>query len=906
MTDLPAVPERLKAALEGRYDLIRELGQGGMATVYLADDLKHKRKVAVKVLKPELAAVVGADRFLTEIETTANLQHPHILPLHDSGEADGFLFYVMPYVDGETLRQRLDRERQLPVDEGLRIATDMAEALDYAHRAGVIHRDIKPANVLMHEGRPLIADFGIALAVGGAGGARLTETGLSVGTPFYMSPEQATGDQVIGAAADTYSLGCVLYEMLVGEPPYPGATAQAVLGKIIAGAPVSATAIRSSIPANVDAAIRKALEKLPADRFKTTGEFAKALAEPSFRHGEAVGAASVAGGSPWKRNALIGWSVAAVAVATLGVVSLRPDPPAPVLRYSLGLTDVTLAPRIRPRLALSPNSERFVYTGPVPGGADQLWLRDRSQLTATAIPGTQGPTVGSPFFSPDGERVAYYTAGPTTIWVVSLSGGPPLAVADSGIGYAGASWGVDGYIYADGTGGDPANEGIMRVPATGGALEIVTVPDTTANELAHKWTTALPNGKGVLFSIARGGDLAARDIAVLDLASGEHRVLVRGVYGTYSPSGHLVYVTADGTLMAATFDQNELAVTGDPVAMVQGVRVTPAGVADLAVSNTGTLMYTTGSAASNTDVELVWVTRQGGATPVDPDWTINPGDANRGWALSPDGSRIVLRSLTEAGHDIWVKELPQGPLSRLTFDEGHDRMPQWTADGQSVTFLSNRGGNLDVWVKRADGTGEAQLVVDFERTLAEAFWSPDEEWLLLRTGGQGGVSGGRDVLAVRPGRDSVPVPLLGAEFDESAIDLSPDGRWLAYQSNETGSDEVFVRPFPDVGSGKWQISTGGGLSPLFAHSGRELFYVNGDREMVAAQIETEPGFRVGERRALFRIDAQYILGDRTTQYDVSPDDEQFLMARVFGETGDPNQLIVVENWFEELKARVGS
>jgi serine/threonine-protein kinase len=905
MTDPAEVPERLNAALADRYRLIRELGEGGMATVYLADDLKHKRKVAVKVLKPELAAVVGADRFLTEIETTANLQHPHILPLHDSGEADGFLFYVMPYVDGETLRERLDRERQLPVDEGVRIASDMAEALDYAHRSGVIHRDIKPANVLMHEGRPLIADFGIALAVGAAGGARLTETGLSVGTPYYMSPEQATGDQVIGAAADTYSLGCVLYEMLVGEPPYPGSTAQAVLGKIIAGAPVSATAIRSSIPPNVDAAIRRALEKLPADRFKTTGEFAKALADLSFRHGEAGEVAGIAGAGSWKRNALIGWGVAAVALAALGAISQRSAPPAPVLRYSLGLTDVTLAPRVRPRLALSPEAERFVYTGPVPGGADQLWLRDRSQLTATAIPGTQGPTVGSPFFSPDGNQVGYYTGGPVTIWVVSLSGGPPLAVADSGIGYAGASWGVDGYIYADGTGGDPATEGIMRVPATGGALEVVTVPDTTAGEVAHKWTTALPNGKGVLFSILRGGDLTARDIAVLDLASGEHRVLVRGVYGTYSASGHLVYVTADGTLMAAPFDQDELEVTGDPVAMVQGVRVTPAGVADLAVSNTGTLMYTTGSASSNTDMELVWVTRQGGATPVDPDWTFNPGDANRGWSISPDGSRIALRSLTESGHDIWVKELPQGPLSRLTFDEGHDRMPQWTPDGRSVTFLSNRAGNLDLWVKRADGTGEAEPLFDLERTLAEGFWSPDGDWLVLRTGGTGGVQGGRDVLAVRPGRDSVPVPLLDAEFDESAVHLSPDGRWMAYQSNETGTDEIFVRPFPDVDSGKWQVSTGGGLAPQFANSGRELFYVNGDREMVAAQIETEPSFRVGERRVLFRIDAQYILGDRTRQYDVSPDDELFLMARVFGETGDPNQLIVVENWFQELRERVG-
>ena len=280
-----AVP-RLNAALEGRYSITSELGEGGMATVYLADDHKHNRKVALKVLKPELAAVVGAERFLTEIQVTANLQHPHILPLHDSGEADSFLFYVMPYVEGESLRDCLDREQQLHVDEAIQIASDLAEALDYAHRRKVVHRDIKPANILMHEGRPLIADFGIALAVGAAGGTRLTETGLSVGTPYYMSPEQATGDQVVGPATDIYALGCVLYEMLVGEPPYPGATAQAVLGKIISGKAVAAAEQRPSISANVDAAIRCALEQLPADRFTNAREFAGALKDGHFRHGQ--------------------------------------------------------------------------------------------------------------------------------------------------------------------------------------------------------------------------------------------------------------------------------------------------------------------------------------------------------------------------------------------------------------------------------------------------------------------------------------------------------------------------------------------------------------------------------------------------------------------------------------------
>ena len=329
---------RLNAALEGRYRIEAELGEGGMATVYLADDRKHERKVALKVLKPELAAVVGAERFLAEIKTTANLQHPHILPLFDSGEADSFLFYVMPFVEGESLRDKLNRDHQLPVDDAVRIATNVAEALDYAHRHDVIHRDIKPANILLQDGKPVISDFGIALAVGTAGQGRLTETGLSVGTPHYMSPEQATGDMSVGPATDIYALGAVLYEMLVGEPPYTGGTAQAILGKIIAGKLASATGERASVPSNVDAAIRKSLEKVPADRFTGAQEFARALADPGFRHGVAEAeAVMVAPVGLWKRISVGMTGVAAIFALALGWSLMRPEPSQPVERFSLDM-----------------------------------------------------------------------------------------------------------------------------------------------------------------------------------------------------------------------------------------------------------------------------------------------------------------------------------------------------------------------------------------------------------------------------------------------------------------------------------------------------------------------------------------------------------------------------------------
>ena len=387
---------RLNAALQGRYAIERELGEGGMATVYLADDLKHERKVALKVLKPELAAVVGAERFLAEIKVTANLQHPHILPLFDSGEADSFLFYVMPYVEGETLGDRLDREHQLPVDDAVRIATNVAEALDYAHRHGVIHRDIKPANILLQDGKPVISDFGIALAVGAAGGGRLTETGLSLGTPHYMSPEQATGDLHVGAATDIYALGCVLYETLVGEPPYTGSTAQAILGKIVTGELDPATAHRKSVPPNVDAAIRRALEKVPADRFGSAAGFAAALNDPHFGTAPMSGSGSAPSAAGSRARAMMGWSLAAILALVVGWLVLRPVPTslAPVpARFTLDFTGDGLRSG---GVLVSPDGSLFALTT-----FDGIHIRPAGEASYRLLPNTERAI--SPAFSPDSQ-----------------------------------------------------------------------------------------------------------------------------------------------------------------------------------------------------------------------------------------------------------------------------------------------------------------------------------------------------------------------------------------------------------------------------------------------------------------------------------------------------------------------
>ena len=460
---------RLSAALADRYRLERELGAGGMATVYLAHDLRHDRKVAVKVLKPELAAVIGAERFLTEIRTTANLQHPHILPLHDSGAADTQLFYVMPFVEGETLRQRLGREKQLPLEDAVRITTEVASALDYAHRHGVIHRDIKPENILLHDGSALVADFGIALAASHAGGSRLTETGMSIGTPNYMSPEQAIGERELTGRSDVFSLGCVTYEMLTGDPPFNASTAQAVVARVMTEDPRPITVQRRSVPPAVEAAVFTALEKLPADRFATPAQFAAAIAaggsaRPTSGPGPAATmpvprAARAAGIPRWVTGAAVAVALLSLAFAAWAWRRFGPAT-APVSRNIVLLGDSTAPLTAAPSIALSPDGSTLVYRDATPGRG--LWLKRRDVLQPVPLPGTD--RASNPAFSPDGQWIAFVADG--RLRKVGVTGGGATIIADSAAaGYGGPAWLDDGTIIFVPTRMDE----LRRVSAGGGA-----------------------------------------------------------------------------------------------------------------------------------------------------------------------------------------------------------------------------------------------------------------------------------------------------------------------------------------------------------------------------------------------------------------------------------------------------
>ncbi len=876
----------LGAALSDRYAIERELGAGGMATVYLAQDLKHDRRVAVKVLRPELAAVIGAERFLSEIKTTANLQHPHILPLHDSGEADGFLFYVMPYVEGESLRDRLSREKQLPVDESIRLATEVAAALDYAHRHGVIHRDIKPENILLHDGSALVADFGIALAMSSAGGTRMTETGMSLGTPHYMSPEQAMGEREITARSDVYALGAVTYEMLTGDPPFTGSTAQAIVARVVTESPRSMTTQRHTIPPHVEAAVFQALEKLPADRFASAAEFASALANPALAPATTRARPAAVSGSRWSPLVVGGWALAAGAIGVALWGWLRPAPELPVLRYEMSLpAGEEIAENARGNhFAISPDGSRLVYVGPGQDGP-QLWMRSRRQLHATPISGTDRATI--PFFSPDGSRVGFVLDGNTELKTVGFTGAPPIVAVDSGLGADGATWSADGYIYYDGlTGG--GTTGVMRVRAAGGRPEMVTTVDTAGGEIDHYWPQALPDGRGVLFTIQKRDTRQASDVAVFDSRSGTYHVLVQALTARYSPTGHLVYVTAAGDLMAVPFDLKHLEVSGEPFALASGVGARPFGAVDLALSESGTLVYGAG-APQIAPAEVVFVSLDGTVARIDSGLT---GDF-RTLAISPDGRQLALSRVDGTEQQIWVKQLPDGPISKLTFEGTLNQRPFWSPDGQYVGYVSNQEQVPRIYRKRADGSSTDELIVRTpDRPVLRASWSHDGRWLLYRTSPN-------DIFARGPAPDTTTLPLLATDFNEIMPALSPDGRWLAYGSNESGRLEIFVRPFPDVASAKWQVSTGGGFFPLWSPDGRELIY--GGFDNMVRSVEVLPGrtFITGRRQTLFN--AGGFVRDLGS-WDITPDGRRMVMIRqgVGGEGA--GVLVVVENFTAELLA----
>ena len=869
--------ETLTVALSGRYSIEREIGRGGMATVYLATDLKHDRQVALKVLKPELAAVLGADRFVVEIKTTASLQHPHILPLFDSGTAGGFLFYVMPYIAGETIRDKLNRETQVGVEEAVRIAREVGDALDYAHRHGVIHRDIKPENILLHDGRAMVMDFGIALAVSAAAGGRMTETGLSLGTPHYMSPEQATAEKEITPRSDVYSLAAVLYEMLAGQPPHLGGPAQQVIMRIITEPARPVNEFRKNVPPNVVAALGTALEKLPADRFESAKAFGDALGNPAFSTARHAMSAGVAGGNGRLRDVPRGAFVATclfAAIAMAGAVwALR--------GWSASSGPIVLLTLDQPngnpdllRFSVSPDGSRFAFSTD-----DGIVVRDSGQREYRLLLGTQlGET---PAFSPDGEWVVFQVRG--HLRKIAVRGGSAIRLVSGDSVLSGAvQWGPDGSIVFESRGG------LYLIP-TGS-----TVPRRLRHALSAGSPTLTPDGRGVLYLYVQQGsrlmyyDLA-RDTAyaVLDEAAGAQLL----------PNGTLLYALPSGGVFAVQFDQNRHTVSSTPAPVIRDLQPT-AGASPFFVTASGTLVYRAGIDPA---ARLLVRDPSGrlDTLPVAP----QPYAYAR---YSPDGRKLALTigSSRVAGRYTSIYDFASGSLTQFTVDGG-GHAPVWSPDGKRLAYTAE-GPNTDgedLFVQPLDKSAPPVQLVRMPSDQHASSWPADTmlvfSSILPPLLGSRNMTIGRgtapNVSIVNPSAPGKSRPYLQAEWTQGGAVVSPDATMAAFVSTEAGAEEVMVRRFPaaDAG-GQWKVSSGGGRGPRWSGDGRTIYYQALDGKTVkAVRVTAANAFTVGAAQNLLSIPGL------TAAWDVDQRSGKMVFGQAIGD--NVPRIIVIQNWLAQFE-----
>jgi serine/threonine protein kinase/Tol biopolymer transport system component len=843
---------RLSAALADRYRIERELGAGGMATVYLARDLRHDRDVAVKVLHPDLAAALGTDRFLAEIKTTAKLQHPHILPLLDSGAADGFLFYVMPFVSGESLRDRLTREKQLPIEDALRVAREVADALGAAHAVGVVHRDVKPENILLQGGHALVADFGIALAVQQAGGTRMTQTGLSLGTPQYMSPEQAMGERAIDHRSDLYSLGAVTYEMLTGDPPFTGSTVQAVVAKTLTERPTPPRSVRDTIPVNVEAAVLRALAKLPADRFATASSFVAALESQS------TSAVPVAIRPRSRLTTYAPWALLAVSLALLLPGRLRPGNGTgaePMLRalLPLDLREVSSS-----SIVISPDARYVAY---IVGSRQSGMLRLMSLATGEHVAFSGGETGGAPFFSPDSRWLGFFSG--TSLRRVPVSGGRAEDVAPVSTNtFRTASWATPDQIIV--------SDGVMRRVVVGGGIDTIRIAGDSVLRRCI-WPLASPDGRFLVCN--RGGPLGREDdiLHIVQLESGSiESTGLDGVEPIAFRFDHLIYRRGEDVVMAVPVDMKSGRVTGEPFQLLGQATF-------FTLADNGTAVFT------EADPQRRLVLRAGDSTRTvwTPPWPIETP------RFSPNGQSIAVRRADNG--TIWLYDIPTGTSTQLA-DTGAS--PAWSKDGRFVAYLIPTPGMQPRHVirrRRADLSAPEEQLLRLDSVRLGAFdLASDGRTVAFHSGVTNAV------WTMTPGLGTPPVAFTGSGEYAVHPRFSPDGRWLAYVVQESGERTVVVRP--TAGGGRITISDGAGLEPVWAPNGRALFYRR-NNDYVRADLSLSPVLRVTNRSTLLRTAVASADG---LTYDVAPDGQRLLLAEPV--TG--GQVVIVVNWIEELRQRL--
>ena len=895
----------------GPYEILSAIGAGGMGEVYQAHDTKLGRDVAIKVL-PEAFAhdPERLSRFQREAKMLAALNHSNIATIFGLEQFNSTSYLVMELVPGETLQQRIKREGAIPIDEALAIAKQISEALEAAHEKGIIHRDLKPANVkVTPEGKVKVLDFGLAKAFEGdksgsdpSNSPTLSQAatlqGVILGTAAYMSPEQARGKSV-DKRTDIWAFGCVLYELLTGKQAFHGEDITEILAAVVKSEPDWA-ALPAAMPGKGRDLLRHCLQKDNRLRLRDAGdaqiEIQDALTAPAVT----VAATAAPTTRGWRGR--VAWAAAGVFVLTaiafaIGFVLRTPNPPQQMRLIAEIGADASLYTAFGPSAILSPDGTRLAFLA---SGADQkrrIYVRSLDQLQATALSGTENAT--DPFFSPDGQWIGFFADG--KLKKISVQGGAAVTLCDVA-NERGGSWGADGTIVFT----PDLQVPLSKVSSAGGTPRPLTTLDKQTGEITQRWPQVLPGGKAVLFaSGTHPSSYEDSDIVVYSMASGQRKTVQRGgSYARYLPSGHVVYIH-EGALFAVPFDLKRLEVAGQPALILEGVVTAPTnGGAQFSFSETGNLVYVEGRAGGQ-NVSIYWMDHQGKFMPLreTPGFYYN-------LAFSPDGKRLALEIFDGKRRDIWVYEWERDGLTRLTFAGELNENPIWTPDGQRIAYSSQeKGGTINLWWIRADGAGDAQRLTESKSLHYAGSWRPDGKVLAFSQQSPGATA--FDILTLpiegdeksgwKPGD---PKPFVNSAFSEREPAFSPDGRWLAYESNESGSYEVYVRPFPGPG-GKWQISTGGGVFPEWFRNGKELFYRTPDSKIMVVTYTGSGDSFHADKPQLWSPGQFTDRGLGNLNFDLHPDGKRFavLKAPGTGQTAAVNKLNFIFNFFEELRRR---
>ena len=873
----------------GPYEIVEAIGAGGMGEVYKARDTRLERTVAIKVVPEHLSKDEDVrQRFEREAKTISSLSHPHICALYDVGSQDGVEFLVMEYLEGDTLTERLSKG-PLPVEQLLRYAIEMTDALDKAHRQGIVHRDLKPGNIMLTKSGVKLLDFGLAKsfdrAVAGMGSGsaltslptvmgsvspNLTERGTILGTFQYMAPEQLEGKDA-DARSDIFAFGAVLYEMATGHKAFEGKSQASLIGAILRDQPPPISGISPMTPPALDRVVTTCMAKDPEDRFQTAHDVKLQLQWISEGGSQAGLPAPVA--TRRKNREKIAW--AAAAVATLAAVGLgwgflkRAPVPQPVVRFEIPPpADVTTldVPRI------SPDGKILAFDATDAGGKNRIWVRPLDAVESHPLPGTEGGA--RPFWSPDSQFVGFVADG--VLKKVSISGGPPSKICDAPGGSDG-TWSPQGVILFDGTGTDP----IHRVLAAGGTKAVEVGADRGRHETSVGWPEFLPDGRHYLYLVVTE---KAEDNAywVGSVDSKERRKLAPAqTLVTYSPPGFLLFAR-DRTLVAQPFDAKALETRGEPVPLAEKIGTDNVGLARFSVSRNGVLVYRTAQSAGR----LLWRDRTGREldSPGDPGVYNNP-------AISPTGDRLAynLGDPRTGKQDIWIRDLARGVVSRFSLGPGDNFRPVWSPDGAAIVFGSDRGRTLDIYEKSTRGQSEEKLIFHSDENKFASSWTRDGRYIGFTAQGP---KTNLDIWALPTFGDRKPIAIANGPFSESLPMFSPGGGHVAYVSNESGRDEIYVQTFPETG-GRWQVSTAGGGDPSWGADGKELFYRSPDQKLMAVEIRTTGEFQAGIPKPLFA--ASVVQGVTRNRYAASPDGQRFVFVAPLGRDAlGPTSVVL--NW----------